>query len=300
MTRIGLATRDDLPDWEIDDRHLHAALRDRGVEFESSIWTDPTIDWSSFDAVLIRTTWNYLEHLDAFLAWADRVGRCTRLFNPAPVIRWNTHKSYLRELEREGVPLAPSLWLARGQAIDLGARLAELGWSRAFIKPLLGACARETFRLDVHVADQLDRAQRHVDRLVLERNEDLVVQPYLAGVEHEGELSAIWLAGHLSHGVRKVPVAGDYRVQDDFGAHDEPWQLDAGAHRLCEQTFAALERVLARLGASSPLLYARVDMLRGADGELVLNELELIEPSLFFRHQPAAGPTLAQALLDRC
>lgn len=295
--RIGLATRADLPGWEIDDRTLHTALRELGVEFEQPIWTDPEIDWSSFDAVLIRTTWDYQDRCDEFVAWADRVGHCTRLFNPAPVVRWNTHKSYLRELEREGVPLAPSLWLARGEAIDLGARLTELGWSRAFIKPLLGACARETLRFRIDVADQLAAAQRHVDRLVLERNEDLVVQPYLDGVEREGELSAIWLGGQLSHGVRKVPVAGDYRVQDDFGAHDEPWELDAGAHGLCERVFTALDRVFARLGADGPLLYARVDMLRAADGELVLNELELIEPSLFFRHRPAAGHALAQALL---
>lgn len=298
MMRIGLATRADLPDWEVDDRCLHAALREQGVEFEQAIWTDPELDWSRFDAVLIRTTWDYQDRRDEFVAWAERVGACTRLFNPAAVVRWNTHKSYLRELEREGVPLAPSLWLERGRAIDLGARTRELGWSRAFIKPLLGASARETLRFRVDVADELAAAQRHVDRMVIERDEDMVVQPYLDNVEREGELSAIWLAGRLSHGVRKVPVAGDYRVQDDFGAHDEPWSLDADAHALCERVFAGLARVLARLGVAGPLLYARVDMLRGADGSLVLNELELVEPSLFFRHHHAAGRALALAMIE--
>jgi len=295
--RIGLATRSDLPGWEIDDRFLHAALTELGVEFERPIWTDPEIDWSRFDALLIRTTWDYQDRIEEFLAWTDRVASSTRLFNPAPVIRWNAHKSYLRELEREGVRLAPSLWLARGQAIELGASMAARGWSRGFIKPLLGACARETLRFRVDVADELAAAQRHVDRLLVEADEDLVVQPYLASVEAEGEYSAIWFAGQLSHGVRKVPVAGDYRVQDDFGAHDEPWTIDAGALELCEAVFAALDRVLARLGSSGPLLYARVDMLRDASGELVLNELELIEPSLFLRHRPAAGRVLAEALL---
>lgn len=296
--RIGLATRADLPEWEVDDRFLHAALRELGVEFEQAIWTDRELDWSRFDAVLIRSTWDYADRRDEFVDWAERVAKCTRLLNPAAIVRWNTHKSYLRELEREGVPLAPSLWLERGKAIDLGARLAELGWSRAFIKPLLGASARETLRLRAEVPDELAAAQRHVDRLVIDHDEDLVVQPYFDNVEREGELSAIWLAGQLSHGVRKVPVAGDYRVQDDYGAHDEPWSLDAGAHALCERVFAGLDRVLARLGVSGPLLYARVDMLRGADGLLVLNELELVEPSLFFRHCHGAGRVLAQALIE--
>jgi hypothetical protein len=299
MRPIALATRADLPSWEIDDRFLHAALERLDVAFERPIWSDAGVDWSRYAAVVIRTTWDYQDRIDEFLAWAARVAACTQLLNPLPVIRWNTHKSYLRELEREGVPLAPSLWLLRDEAVELAPRLHERGWTRAFIKPLVGATARETLRFRVDVPDELAHAQRHVDRLVLEGHEDLVVQPYLDAVEREGELSGIFFDGRLSHGVRKVPVAGDYRVQDDFGAHDEPWTLDAGAHVLAEQTFAALARVLARLGVASPLLYARLDMLRLADGQLVLNELELVEPSLFLRHDPGGGELLARALLER-
>lgn len=297
--RIALATRADLPSWEIDDRFLHAALDQLGVAYERPVWSDLAVDWSRYDAVVIRTTWDYQERIAEFLAWAERVGAQTRLLNPPAVVRWNTHKSYLRELEREGVPLAPSLWLARGVPVELGAALRERGWTRAFIKPLVGATARETLRFRVDVADELAAAQRHVDRLVLAADEDLVVQPYLDAVEREGELSGLFFAGRLSHGVRKVPVAGDYRVQDDFGAHDEPWTLDAGALALCERSFAALDRVLARLGVASPLLYARVDMLRTSEGALVLNELELVEPSLFLRHCPTAGLALARALVER-
>lgn len=298
MSPIALATRADLPSWEIDDRFLHAALERRGVAFERPVWSDPNVDWSRYAAVVIRTTWDYQDRIDEFLSWAARVAACTRLINPLPVIRWNTHKSYLRELEREGVPLAPSLWLARDETVELAPLLRERGWTRAFIKPLLGATARETLRFRVDRPDELALAQRHVDRLVLDAHEDLVVQPYLDAVEREGELSGLFFAGRLSHGVRKVPVPGDYRVQDDFGAHDEPWTLDAGALALAERTFAALARVLERLGVAGPLLYARLDMLRLDDGELVLNELELVEPSLFLRHDPAAGERLAGALLE--
>lgn len=299
MKPIALATRADLPSWEIDDRFLHAALERLDVAFERPIWSDAAVDWSRYAAVVVRTTWDYQDRIDEFLAWAARVAACTQLLNPLPVIRWNTHKSYLRELEREGVPLAPSQWLLRDEPVELAPLLRERGWTRGFIKPLLGATARETLRFRVDAPDELAQAQRHVDRLVLDGHEDLVVQPYLDAVEREGELSGLFFDGRLSHGVRKVPVAGDYRVQDDFGAHDEPWTFDAGAHALAEQTFAALARVLERLGVASPLLYARLDMLRLADGQLVLNELELVEPSLFLRHHHAGGELLARALLDR-
>ncbi|MCA9687684.1 MAG: hypothetical protein KC457_36330, partial [Myxococcales bacterium] len=152
--------------------------------------------------------------------------------------------------------------------------------------------------------DKIAEAQVMLDEL-LAAGEDMILQPYLAAVEGEGELSVIEFDGRFSHGVRKVPVAGDYRVQDDHGASDEPWIPDADARRLVSRTLEALAVVaptldpgLAQPGAL-PLLYARIDMLRGDDGALVLNELEIVEPSLFFRHGPAAGEMLAEALLRR-
>lgn len=286
--RIGLATQRDLQAWEVDDRPFHAELAARGVDVAHPIWNDPAVDWSSFDAVLVRTTWDYTDDQEAFAAWAERAGQATRLFNPAHVIRWNTHKGYLRELEAAGVPLAPTVWLPRGTTIDVAATLAERGWTRGFVKPMVGATARETLRF---TADTAPLAQAFLERTLAV--EDMILQPYLPAVEQAGERSVIFFGGRPSHGVRKVPVPGDYRVQDDFGAHDEPWHPDDDELALATRILHAAQDLVGEL------LYARVDLLEDDDGRLVVTELELVEPSLFFRHDPGAPARLADALLAR-
>lgn len=275
--KLALATCATVPDWEVDDRVFHAALAARGVAASQQVWDDPSIDWRAFDAVLIRTTWDYQEKRDAFVAWAERVP--VLLHNPAAIVRWNTHKSYLRDLERRGVPIIPTEWLARGTAPDIAGLCREHGWTRAFLKPCVGATARETLRFEA--GDPA--AQAHAARLLA--TEDLMLQPYLRRVETEGELSAIFIGGELTHAVRKVPVSGDYRVQDDFGAKDYAIEFP---------DVALARRAIEAVG--HPLLYGRADFLIADDG-LRLTELELVEPSLFFRHGRHAAERLADALL---
>lgn len=279
--KLALATCAALPDWEVDDAPFHAALGARGVDVHQPAW-DAACDWSAFDAVLIRTTWDYVDRRDAFVAWAHRVASTTRLFNPASVIEWNTHKSYLRRLARDGAPLAPTLWFDRHDAVTLA---DVLPWDRGFIKPQVGASASDTLRFS---RAELPAAQAHLDALL--QRCDAMVQPYLSQVETQGEVSAIYLDGRFSHGVRKVPVPGDYRVQDDYGASDAPHTLTAAERAVCD---AVLERV------PDDLLYARVDLMRDDAGGIVLAELELVEPSLFFRHGPGAADALADALVRR-
>ena len=286
--RIALATCRDLPDWEVDDAPLIEALEARGVEVVRPAWDDASVDWSAHAACLVRTTWDYMERQEEYVAWAERAGAMASLFNSAEVVRWNTHKRYLRELEAGGAVLAPTEWLDRGRSYDLERLLAERGWERGFLKPCVGATARETLRF---AREECARAQAHVDRLLA--SEDLMLQPYLDTVEREGELSIVFVEGEPVHGVRKVPVAGDYRVQDDFGAADEPWAFTEAEGALAARIVAQVE---ARFGR---LLYARVDFLRSAEGELLLNELELVEPSLFLRHGPDTAARLADALLER-
>ncbi|HXD74790.1 MAG TPA: hypothetical protein VN628_13675 [Vicinamibacterales bacterium] len=265
-----------MPSWEVDDRPFHDALRARGIPFIEAVWDDPAVDWPSFDAVLIRTTWDYQEKRDAFVAWAGRLP--VPLHNPIDIVGWNTHKSYLRDLEARGVPIVPTEWLARGTSPDIASLCADRGWARAFLKPCVGATSRETLRF----AAGDPAAQRHADRLLA--REDLMLQPYLSRVETEGEMSAIFIEGELTHAVRKVPVPGDYRVQDDFGANDYPIEFpDVPLAR------AAIDAVGRRL------LYARADFLRSDEG-LQLTELELVEPSLFFRHGRHAADRLADAI----
>ncbi|MGE0143477.1 MAG: RimK family alpha-L-glutamate ligase [Planctomycetota bacterium] len=291
---IALASWRDLPDWEVDDHPLHEALRDRGVTFERPCWEDEGIDWQTFDAVLIRTPWNYQEKQPKFVAWAEHVAKVTRIFNPAQVVRWNTHKSYLRDLGAAGVRITPTLWLDRGMRANVGELMATMRWKRGFLKPMVGATARETLRF-CDDNDGITAANAHCARLL--PHEGLMLQPYREAVETEGELSLILIDGKPAHGVRKVPVPGDYRVQDDFDATDMPHTFTPAEADEMIAVVRAAERVLEL--APGALLYARVDVLRSPEGTLDLNELELVEPSLFFRHAPRSAELLADALIQR-
>ena len=288
--KIALATCTSVPAWEKDDQPLHRALAEQGVDCAHAAWEDPTVDWAAFDGVLVRTTWNYQDHIAAFEHWIDHVGERTRLFNPAPVLAWSVRKTYLRDLEEGGVPVVPTVWLERGTSPEVA--LAFDG-PRGFLKPVVGATARETLRFANDAAGRA-AASAHLERLL--PAEDLMLQPYLPSVEEEGEVSAIVIDGEPTHAVRKVPVAGDYRVQDDFGAHDEPFEFEPADLALVRR---ALDVVAARFELSDPLLYARADFLRDESGRLVLTELELVEPSLFFRHGAHAAERLARALVER-
>jgi len=292
--RIALVTMSALPDWEVDDAPLVAALEAQGVEVSRPAWDAEGEDWSGYDVCLLRTTWDYQERAAEFLKWVEHAGAVTRLLNPLRVVEWNIQKTYLRELEEDGARCIPTRWLKRGDRVSLDRLVREAGWAKGFIKPVVGANARETFRFANDESD-LKRVQGEVDRLL--QTEDLMVQPYLASVEDQGEVSAIFFDGEFSHGVRKIPKAGDYRVQDDWGASDEPWTPTE--QQLGEVT-KILECVEARCSPGERLLYARLDFLFLEDEALGLNEAEVIEPSLFFRHSAEAGARLAGALLRRC
>lgn len=285
--RIALATCRNLPDWEVDDAPLHAALLRRGVDLTHPAWDDAEFEWHTCDAVLIRTTWDYQERRDEFLRWAGNVARDMPLFNPFPVLQWNTDKHYLMDLNDRGVPTVPTVWLSAGSAIDLPTLLDSRGWQRAFLKPAIGATARETLRFRAD-ADGLASAKAHLDRLL--PREAMLLQPYLQSVEQLGELSLVFIDGQFSHAVHKFPVPGDYRVQDDFGARDEP-------ARITDEQMDLACRVIA--AAAPGLLYARTDFLHDDDGNLRLTELELVEPSMFFRHGADAADRLADALIRR-
>jgi glutathione synthase/RimK-type ligase-like ATP-grasp enzyme len=287
--RVALVTCADLPGWEVDDRPLVPALAALGVQGVDVAW-DADFDWSSVDGVWIRTTWDYTRRLEAFLAWVDTVS--DRLLIPGPLIRWNADKRYLRDLEEAGVPLAPTAWLAPGE--DPGPAVRSAGWKRAFLKPVVGASAEGTLRFTCD-SSGLEAARRHV----ASDPRPMMLQPYLGSVEDEGEVSVILVDGRITHAVRKIPLPGDYRVQDDHGAADQPLGLVHGEDEFARRVLTALQARFRHLVGNGHPLVARVDTLRDTRGQLVLNELELIEPSLFLRHGPGVADALARAVAER-
>jgi glutathione synthase/RimK-type ligase-like ATP-grasp enzyme len=257
---------------------LLAALAAAGVRAEVRAWDDPGADWASARACLLRSTWNYVRHYPEFLAWIDRCAAGTRLWNPAPVVRWNSHKGYLTELGARGLPVVPTRLVRRGERARLEALAAD--WPALVVKPAVGAGSFQALRVS---RAELARGQAHLDANLPER--DMLVQPYFPGVEAHGERALVWIDGAFTHEVRKSPrFAGD-------GA-DISAALPVGAE---EQAVA--EQILA--AAPGPLLYARVDLVRDGDGRPHLMELELVEPSLFIDRFAPGARRLAQAIARR-
>ncbi len=267
---VALVSCRELPEPDPDAAPLAAALAAAGIRSEIVAWDDPEADWARARLTVLRSAWNYPRRHEAFLAWAARAAGVSELWNPLPVVRWNSHKGYLLELERAGVPIAPTVLLPRGDRRSLAAILAERGWGEVVVKPAVSAASFLTLRCS---EEALEAGEGHLARLLAER--DALVQEYLPSVESYGERALIWIDGELTHAVRKTPR---FAGEAEHVSH-QAVPIAAAEAALATQALAAVE---------PPLLYARIDLARAHDGAPVVMELELIEPSLFFAQGPAA------------
>lgn len=262
---------------------LCAALAARGIDHEVVDWDDANVDWRRYRAAVLRSTWDYIDRFDPFSAWIVRVAASTRLLNPPDVVRWNTHKGYLLELAARGVPIVPTTLIRVGDAIALPA-VEEL-----VVKPAIGAGSRGARRF----RDDPVAATAHA-RALLDEGRDVLVQPYLMRVDLAGETALMYFGGRYSHAIRKGPLLAPNA--DATGALFAPEQIVSRAPGSDERALA--EQVLAALPFADPLLYARVDLLRGEDDAPVLLELELTEPSLFFAHAHGSVERYVDALMS--
>jgi glutathione synthase/RimK-type ligase-like ATP-grasp enzyme len=279
MPDVWLATSADHRDLSDDDRLLVDALAERGLRAEPAVWNDPAVDWGAARSIMLRSVFDYVADRDEFCAWAERVSSVTALHNPARVIRWNSHKTYLRELESRGIPIVPTAWVDAGSAVDLSALLGERGWNDAVVKPTIGNGARGARR--VSTAD----GQTELDALLAER--DVMIQPYLSATEEPGEHALIHFGGRFSHAVRKDQMLAGRPFSFDRTPPVEPDPRE----------LALADQVLASFGEPA-LLYARVDTI--IDGDVIrLMELEVIEPVLFFSKSPGAAGRAADELAAR-
>jgi O-ureido-D-serine cyclo-ligase len=299
MASIALATAVAHMDKDHDLAPLVEACR--GVRLQASVlaWDDPTVSWGRFDAVLVRSPWDYTERHVEFIEWCLRVDRQSLLLNPLPVLRWNTDKHYLRDLALVGVPVIETEFV-EPDADPLPALHAFLEGSGApefVVKPTIGAGARDTQR---YRRDQEFSASNHIARL-LDQERGVMLQPYLPAVDEDGETALLFFDGDFSHAIRKAPLL-------TAGADGSRPELQAGEPGISPRPPAADELALAeralRAAASllqldRPLPYARVDLLRDPAGAPRLLEMELVEPSLFFAHGPGSAERFAACLARR-
>lgn len=293
MPAIALATYAQLPSLAPDEQPLLAELVSLGIDARAAVWDDPAVRWDAFDGVVIRSCWDYHLRYEEFFRWIDHVTRLgVPIWNPPATLRWNSRKTYLHDLSIGGVRTVPTLWLERDNPratnASLAAILTDCEWDRAVVKPIVSASAHETWRVSLDEARV--QAAAHDERLrALITRRGVMVQPFVPEIESDGEWSLLFYGGVFSHAVVKRARLGDFRVQRWYG----------GTHETVVPTPVVLREAQRALRAApGESLYARVDgVVLG--GNLVVTELELLEPSLFLDADPAAPSRFASAIAAR-
>lgn len=260
---------------------LVAALADLGLAPATVAWDDPAVDWAAFDLAVIRSTWDYYVRLGEFVGWTKRAAEATALHNPLDVVTANVDKRYLLDLSDRGIPVVPTVVAERGDPSWV--EVLDRSWGRVVVKPTVGAGA-SGFSSHESSDDGLAAAVADLHAA----GHDALVQPRLESISTAGEVSIVVIDGHVGHAVRKVPAAGDDRVQPQHG----------GRVTLHEPSADEMAVVDALRPIIEGLLYARVDLVEVAGAPAVM-ELELVEPSLFLTHRPATAVGLAEAIARR-
>jgi glutathione synthase/RimK-type ligase-like ATP-grasp enzyme len=281
MTGIAIATCVDQPSLTPDDALLGQALTSLGVTWSAVPWNDDEVDWAKFKGVLIRSTWDYHQHFNAFLDWIAHIQVSgIRLWNDPSILRWNLDKNYLRDLEAAGIGTIPTWWVKRGtETVGLSQIMEENRWTDVVVKPAISAGGRGLMR---YLSENAALAGSEL--VLAARSSDLLIQPFLTEIKR-GELSFVLFDGKFSHAVRKTPQRGDYRVQAKFG----------GSVELVKPTPSMVKQATLAASIKGKQLYARVDGLE-INGRLVVMEVELVEPDLFFHLDPTAPLRLGAAL----
>jgi hypothetical protein len=283
MARIAILTPDPADEgyrtrWRDVLEHEAAPLRAAGLEVEGRSWAEGA-DWSGFGLILPLLAWGYprahQQWLEAVTEW-ERAG--WPVANPPSVLRWNSDKLYLGRLAERGAPVVPTLYADRIDAAVLASAAAHFGTERLVAKPQVSSTAWQTIRWSPGAP------------LAGGPTGAAMIQPYMDAIEREGETSLLYFGGRFSHAIRKLPQPGDFRVQPEYDG------VITRYHPAADE-LAAAERILGQV--DEPLLYARVDLVRGASGEPLLIELELIEPDLYLDYDPAGGAGFAATVRER-
>jgi hypothetical protein len=278
-------TSEALPNLYEDDLLLVAALDQIGIDSCAAVWSDASVDWLAFDALVVRSPWDYFVRLREFRAWLDaRIASGVRMCNSSEILDWNFDKRYLQDLAAAGVSLVPTIVIEQGERPDIVALARARGWEEIVVKPTIsgGAYCTHRFRLD-----DADRYRDDIARTLLDRG--LLIQPFLSEIQSAGELSLLFFDGVFSHAICKRPKEGDYRVQFQYG----------GTNETVEVRDEWIEGARACIAAAPALpVYARVDGVV-QNGQFLLMELEIFEPLMFLARHPLAPGRFARAIQAR-
>jgi len=288
MSQVALVTATAALGTDADLEPLLDALDRRGITADAPCWDDASIRWDGYDLAVLRSPWDYVPRYAEFLTWLDRVDRTVRVLNDPAVVRWSTDKRYVGELGERGIPVVPTHYVVPGEPGDDDIVFARLAGGEIVVKPTVSAGSKDTMRHSTVAS-----ARRHVDDL-LARGRPVMVQPYLAAIDTYGETGLVYFEGELSHAFRKAPLlALDAPPTDEFFAAEEisAREPTAAERELADTTIAAC--------GGADLLYGRVDLVPGPEGDPLVLEVELAEPSYFVKHAPGSADRFAEAVERR-
>jgi len=272
---------DSLDDFEVYDELLYEPLAQRGWKAQEVSWRNSSIDWNNFDAVIIRSPWDYQDDPEAFLdVLKDIESSNATLENSLETVRWNIDKTYLRDLQQQGIEIVPSLWCSKFWADELPDFFTKLESDEIVIKPTISAGADDTFWIQRSEQNQYTQELSSIFS-----NRPFLVQPFMHNITAEGEFSVFFFGDTYSHTILKTPKTNDFRVQEEHGGKLQKVEPE-------EHLLSTAREVLKLI---DPLpLYTRADYVRTSDDTFALMELELIEPSLYFNMDPDSPERFAK------
>jgi hypothetical protein len=261
MKNLGLVTYKTSPYLTHDDQLLVEPLKKKGFNVKAVAWDDKNVDWSKFDIIVLRSCWNYHVEYKKFLAWLDTIEKLNiTVWNPVPILRWNSNKKYLRELEYKGIPIVPTVFIEKGEKYFLSDIAKHKKWTDLIIKPAIGASSYNVKHIK---QNEYGKKQKEFEHLA--KQSGVLVQPDMSPLPGYEEYSFVFIGNMFSHAVKKAPK------------------------KIIQQAEAVIKKI------NSPLLFARVDGIVQNNTFLLL-ELECIEPELYFRLDSRSPARFAQAL----
>jgi glutathione synthase/RimK-type ligase-like ATP-grasp enzyme len=264
---IALLTCEKLPDLTPADQLLIPALAKHNIVAKAVIWDDKTVNWSDFDYLVFRNTWDYFERESEFNLWLDQIEKLgIKTLNPIEVIKQNKHKFYLRDLQKNGIQIIPTVFIDKTPNLNLS-ELIPTHWKKAVIKPAFSAGSYQTAVFEVSDIKKINEEYKNIAS-----EKELLLQEFMPEIQTLGETSFIFFNKKFSHCVNKKPIDGDFRVQTQFG----------GKYTSIAPNLEIIEKAQKIVNTfSDNLLYARIDGIV-IENELHLMEVECIEPDLYF------------------
>ena len=262
-----------------EDQLLLEAIKKNGLTVCKKDWNCKKFDWQKTRSAIFRSTWDYFDKFDEFFEWKEKNKKKLFFINSSKIIDWNINKIYLKELSKKGINIPDSIFIQKGDKIDLQKLFDKSQFITAILKPNISGAARHTYKIE---NSELKNFEIIFKELISKK--DMIFQKFINNIITEGEISLIMIGGKHTHSVKKKAKKGDFRVQDDHGgtvANYNPTKEEIIFAQNCIQK------------CPEKPLYARVDIIYDNNNKLALNELELIEPELWFREHPPAAEKLA-------